>query len=237
MPELQGPEPQQRARQIQSMFDRITPRYDRMNRLISAGMDAGWRKAAARAARPTDCRVLDLGCGTGDLSRELVAAGAAEVVGADFSLPMLQVASERYASAPEHSWVGADGLRLPFRDSTFDRTTNAFLLRNLVDLEGGLREMARILKPGGRVICLDMTHPPPGPFAALYRVYFNKVMPPVAGRLSGNPAAYRYLPNSLTNFPTADELSALLERAGFAGAGYQRLGGGSVAMHGAVKPA
>jgi demethylmenaquinone methyltransferase/2-methoxy-6-polyprenyl-1,4-benzoquinol methylase len=220
----------QRNRQIQAMFGRIVPRYDRMNRLMSLGMDAGWRRLAAEAAEPQGMRVLDLGTGTGDLARELIRRGAASVVGADFSPAMLAVASGRYAGSP-CAWVAADGHRLPFPDASFDRLTNAFVLRNLVDLPAAFREMARVLRPGGRLVCLDMTQPPPGMFAAAYRLYFNRIMPPIAGLLSGDRAAYRYLPNSLSGFPDADQLSEMLREAGIHDVRYRRLGGGAVALH------
>jgi demethylmenaquinone methyltransferase/2-methoxy-6-polyprenyl-1,4-benzoquinol methylase len=221
----------QRNRQIQAMFGRIVPRYDRMNRLMSLGMDAGWRRLAAESAEPKGMRVLDLGTGTGDLARELVRRGAACVVGADFSPAMLAVASGRYAGSRTNAWVAADGHRLPFPDASFDRLTNAFVLRNLVDLPAAFREMARVLRPGGRLVCVDMTQPPPGMFAAAYRLYFNHVMPPIAGLLSGDRAAYRYLPNSLSGFPNADELSEMLREAGVHDVRYRRLGGGAVALH------
>ncbi|MHB8377000.1 MAG: class I SAM-dependent methyltransferase [Dehalococcoidia bacterium] len=220
----------ERSRQIQQMFGRIVPRYDRMNRLISLGMDGCWRRLAAGAAAPEGMRALDLGTGTGDLARELVRHGA-RVVGADFSAPMLGVAARRYGGDGRYAWICADGHRLPFADGSFDRVTNAFLLRNLVDLPAAFREMARVLRPGGRVVCLDMTQPPPGLFAALYRLYFNRIMPVVAGVLSGERAAYRYLPASLAGFPGAEALSQMLREAGFREVRYRRLGGGAVALH------
>lgn len=213
------------------MFGRIVPRYDRMNRLMSFGMDVGWRRLAAEAVEPRGKRVLDLGTGTGDLAHELARRGAAGVVGADFSPAMLAVASGRYAGGGHYAWLAADGHHLPFRDASFDALTNAFVLRNLVDLPGALREMARVLRPGGRLVCLDMTQPPPGVFAAAYRLYFNHIMPPIAGLLSGDRAAYRYLPNSLSGFPDADALASMLQEAGFHDVRYHRLGGGAVALH------
>jgi len=225
----------QRARQIQGMFGRIVPRYDRMNRIMSFGMDVGWRRLAGAIADVRGKRVLDLGTGTGDMARELLRQGAASVTGADFSPAMLAVAAGRDAGRSSCAWLSADAVRLPFADASFDRVTNAFLLRNLVDLPAAFREMARVLRPGGRVVCLDMTPPPPGMFTALYRLYFNHIMPPIAGLLSGDRAAYRYLPNSLTGFPDADTLSKMLLDAGFRTARYRRLGGGAVALHDAER--
>ena len=234
MPPAGGGE-RQRNRQIQTMFGRIAPGYDRMNRLMSFGMDVGWRRIAAESAEPRGARILDLGTGTGDFAGELERRGAAFVAGADFSPVMLGLASARYAGAPSHAWLAADAHHLPFADASFDRVTNAFVLRNLVDLPIAFREMARVLRPGGRLVCLDMTQPPRGLFSAMYRLYFNHIMPPIAGLLSGNRAAYRYLPNSLSGFPDADRLSAMLGDAGFHDVHYRRLGGGAVALHVAVR--
>ena len=219
-------------RQVQQMFDRIVPRYDRMNRLMSLGLDGRWRRLAASAAEPAGARVLDIGTGTGDLARELVRQGAAHVYGIDFSPAMLKVArAKERAGASSSSWLLGDCLRLPFPDATFDAVTNAFVLRNLADLRAGLAEMARVLKPGGRLVCLDMTQPPPGPFGALYRLYFGRLMPPLAGLLSGDRAAYRYLPDSLTGFPDAQALASMLAAAGLADVRVRRLAGGTVALH------
>jgi demethylmenaquinone methyltransferase / 2-methoxy-6-polyprenyl-1,4-benzoquinol methylase len=224
-----------RARQVQTMFGRIVGRYDVMNRLMSFGMDRAWRRAAARSARPSGARVLDLGSGTGDLSRELVHGGAAQVVGGDFTRDMVAVAARRYAGQRAHAWTVADVLHLPFADATFDAVTSGFLLRNVVDLPVGIAEMARVLKPGGRLVCLDMTHVPDGPFAAPYRFYFHRVMPQVAGVLSGDRAAYRYLSNSLTGYPDAEGLARMLRDAGLRDVAFRRLGFGSVALHTAIR--
>ena len=235
--------PVARAREVQEMFGRIVPRYDLLNRLMSFGMDRRWRRMAAAAAEPAACVALDLGTGTGDLAKELRRQGAAHVVGTDFSVAMLSTARSKLAGGTSDgttdgsarrgtvSWLLADGLRLPFRRGTFDCVTSAFVLRNLEDLRAGLSEMARVLKPGGRLVCLDMTQPPSGLFGGVYRLYFNRLMPPVAGALSGDPAAYRYLPNSLEGFPPAPVLAELLAKVGLTEIRVRGLGGGVVALH------
>ncbi len=224
------------ARRVRAMFDRIVPRYDLLNRLMSLGMDARWRRAAAAAARPSGGRALDLGTGTGDLALELDRRGATQVVGIDLSSQMLAAARTKATTDSHTSWALADALRLPFPDGTFDCVTNAFLLRNLADLPAGLAEMARVLKPDGRLVCVDMTPLPRGPFGALYRLYFNRLVPPLAGILSGDRAAYRYLPDSLQGFPDAPSLSALMAGVGLTQVSVRKLGGGTVALHTALRP-
>ena len=227
----------ERARQVRLMFGRIVPRYDLLNRLMSLGMDRRWRRAAATAAQPSGGLALDVGTGTGDLALELRRQGAARVIGVDFAPEMLAAArSKAMAGGADVAWAVADALRLPFPQGAFDCVTNAFLLRNLVDLGAGLAEMARVLKPGGRLVSLDITQPPPGPFGALYRLYFNRLLPPLAGAISGDPAAYRYLPNSLGGFPDASGLAALLTEVGLTDVQVRRLGGGTMALHTARKP-
>lgn len=228
----------ERAQQVQQMFGRIVPRYDLLNRLISLGMDGRWRRMAAAAAQPAGALALDVGTGSGDMALELHRQGAARVVAVDFSAEMLAAAhskADTSGSAPL-SWALANALRLPFRDSTFDCVTSAFLLRNLPDLRAGLAEMVRVLKPGGRLLCLDMTRPPPGLFGGLYRLYFDRLVPPLAGLISGDPGAYRYLPNSLEGFPDASELTVLLINIGLREVRVRLLGGGTVALHTARRP-
>lgn len=235
---VEKPTSTQRALQVRQMFGRIVGRYDLLNRLMSLGMDRRWRQLAAAAARPAGARCLDVGTGTGDLAFELVRQGAAAVVGADFTPQMLALARAKAArrSGVHVQWIQADVERLPFRDGAFDSVTNAFVLRNLADLRLGLSEMARVLKPGGQLACLDMTHPRPGPFAALYRLYFNRLLPPISGAISGDRGAYRYLPNSLRNYPDAPTLAQMLENAGLTDVRVERLGGGAVALHTGRKP-
>lgn len=227
--------PSKHPRDVQRMFGRIVGRYDRLNRLISLGMDTGWRRAAADAAAPAGRDVLDIGTGTGDLLRMLCERGARRVVGLDFTPDMLAVAHERAAPLPTSQLVAGDALRLPFHDSSFDRVTNAFVLRNLSDLPAAFAEMARVLRPEGRLVCLDMTKQSDSPFAALFRLYFNRIVPPIAGLVAGDRAAYRYLPRSLEGFPDAEEMSYLVAAAGFRDVRVRRFGGGSVATHVATK--
>ena len=226
-----------RAHHVRKMFGRIVPRYDLLNRLMSLGMDRRWRRLATAAASPRGGLALDVGTGTGDLALELCRQGASAVVGADFSRQMLD-AARRKASATSSpvAWALADALRLPFPDGAFDCVTSAFLLRNLADLRAGLAEMARVLRPGGRLVCLDITQPPTGPFGALYRLYFNRLLPPLAGAISGDAAAYRYLPGSLKGFPDASQLAGRLADVGLVEVRVRLLGGGTLALHAARKP-
>lgn len=230
--------PSEHAQQLRRMFGRIVPRYDPLNRLMSLGMDSRWRRAAATAGRPADSLALDVGTGTGDMALELRRRGAAHVVGADFSSEMLAAAGAKAAAGGEAglSWALADALALPFPDNTFDCVGNAFLLRNLTDLRAGLGEMARVLKPGGRLVCLDATQPPPGLFRSLYRLYFNHLLPPLTGAISGDRAAYRYLPNSLEGLPDARELTAILTDMGLSDVRFRLLAGGTVALHTGRRP-
>ena len=223
---------------ISRMFGRIARRYDRLNRIMSLGMDGRWRQQAAASAKPDASLALDIGTGTGDFALELTKRGVRQIVGADFSLEMLAAARAKLAAKDvlNASWTLADALHLPFPEGTFDCVTNAFVLRNLADLRSGLVEMARVLQPGGRLVCLDMTQPPPGIAGTLYKLYFYRLLPPIAGVLSGDRAAYRYLPNSLVGFPDSAALAKLLADIGLVEVEVRKVGGGTVAIHTAVKP-
>lgn len=219
---------------VRAMFGRIVPRYDLINRLMSFGMDRRWRRLAAERAVSPGALALDVGTGTGDLAVELRHAGAARVLGADFSPGMLVAAARRHG-ASSVEWLQADVLRLPLPDGMFDCVTNAFVLRNLADLRAGLAEMARVLKPGGRLVCLDLTQPPTGGIGRAYRLYLERVVPALAGLISRDREAYRYLPASLEGFPDAGALSGLLGETGLSDVYVKKLGAGAVALHVAVK--
>ena len=215
---------------VRSMFDRIAPVYDAMNRLMTAGLDQRWRRATVDAVvRPGD-RVLDACCGTGDLAVAAAAAGG-KVTGVDFSRPMLDRARRK---APEIEWVEGDALALPFEDGSYDAATVGFGVRNLADLEGGLRELRRVLQPEGRLAILEITRPQ-GLLAPFYRFWFDGVIP-VAGKVLPGGSAYTYLPASVRRFPEPQGLAKLMDEAGFDDIRWRLFGGGIVALHtGAAK--
>ncbi len=222
-----------KSERVRAMFARIVPRYDLMNALMTGGLDRRWRDAAASAAVPAGRLALDVGAGTGDLAFALVRAGAARVVGVDFCEEMLVVArAKARALGLERvtSFIVADALKLPFPDRSFDCVTSAFLLRNVASLRDALAEMTRTLKPGGRLVCLEITHPPE-PFASIFGLYFRHVIPLLGTLVTGEGAAYRYLPASLAPLPDARRLAMLLAEAGLADVSYRRLGLGTVALH------
>ncbi|HZG34609.1 MAG TPA: bifunctional demethylmenaquinone methyltransferase/2-methoxy-6-polyprenyl-1,4-benzoquinol methylase UbiE [Gaiellaceae bacterium] len=210
---------------VRSMFDRIAPVYDLMNRAMTAGLDRRWRRLTVEAAvRPGD-RVLDACCGTGDLAVAAQAAGA-EVVGLDFSPRMLERARRKSADV---EWIKGDALALPFEDASFDAATVGFGVRNLADLERGLAELRRVLRPGGRLAILEITTPR-GVLRPFYRLWFD-VLIPLAGKVLPGGKAYTYLPASVRRFPAPDEFARLLERAGFESVRVRLLAGGIVALH------
>jgi demethylmenaquinone methyltransferase/2-methoxy-6-polyprenyl-1,4-benzoquinol methylase len=207
------------------MFDRIAPVYDGMNRVMTAGLDRRWRRAAAEAVvRPGD-KVLDSCCGTGDLAIAAAEAGG-KVTGIDFSKPMLERARRK---APELEWVEGDALALPFADGSFDAATVGFGVRNLSELDRGLRELRRVLRPGGRLAILEITRPR-GLLAPFYRLWFD-VLIPVAGKVLPGGSAYTYLPASVRRFPDPQGLAHVMDEAGFGEIHWRLFGGGIVALH------
>jgi demethylmenaquinone methyltransferase/2-methoxy-6-polyprenyl-1,4-benzoquinol methylase len=207
------------------MFDGIVPFYDVMNRVMTAGLDQAWRRRAAEAVVEPGGRVLDACCGTGDLALACARMGG-RVTGLDFSERMLERARQK---APEIEWVHGDLLALPFAEAAFDAATVGFGVRNVADLEAGFRELRRVLRPGGRLACLEITRPQ-GVLSPFFRVWFDGVVP-VLGKVVPGGEAYTYLPASVRRFPGPRELAALLDRAGFTEIRWIMLGGGIVALH------
>lgn len=211
---------------VRTMFDRIAPVYDLMNRVMTLGLDQRWRQLTVRSVVSAGDRVLDGCCGTGDLAIAARKAGAREVVGLDFSEQMLVRARTKDTSV---EWLQGDLLELPFEDGSFDAATVGFGVRNVADLEGGLRELRRVLRPGGRVGILEITRPR-GPLKVFYRLWFD-VLIPLAGKILPGGKAYTYLPASVRRFPGPGELAGLMRAQGFGEVSYRRLGGGIVALH------
>jgi demethylmenaquinone methyltransferase/2-methoxy-6-polyprenyl-1,4-benzoquinol methylase len=216
--------------QVQAMFDRIAGLYDRMNTVMTAGLHHAWRRRAAdlAALAPGD-RALDVATGTGDLAVELsrrVSPGG-EVVGTDFSERMLELAR---AKAPGLRFETANALALPYADGQFDAATVGFGARNFSDLEQGLREMARVVRPGGRVVVLEITTPSRPPLSTFFELWFDRVVPAL-GRLAGDPQAYSYLPSSVRRFPGPEELAAIMYACGLSEIRYILTAGGIIALH------
>ena len=224
-------------REIAAMFDTVAPRYDFLNRLLSLRRDVGWRRRAVQLARLGPGEVaLDEGVGTGDLSFDLLAASDASsrVVGIDLSEGMLEAVRRRAAASalgPRFEARHADAQALPFDDATFDRVVAGFAVRNFGDLALGLREMRRVLRPGGFAVILELSTPPNPVVRAVFRTYFHRVSPRIAALFGGDPAAYRYLPRSVARFPAADAFARSLSEADFAEVRYERLALGIAAIH------
>jgi demethylmenaquinone methyltransferase/2-methoxy-6-polyprenyl-1,4-benzoquinol methylase len=223
-----------KSRRVRSMFAEIAPRYDFLNHALSLNIDKRWRrfavkKIADRLAHP-GARALDLCCGTGDLSLKLGAI--AETFAVDFCHPMLKISfAKTRASARSISIIEGDALRSPFADESFDVVTMAFGLRNLESVEGGLREMYRLLKPGGRGAVLEFSHPNVPVLRNLFHFYFTRLLPRIGNWVSGSEFAYQYLPDSVSGFPDQERLLSMMQAVGFSSARYYNLFGGVAALH------
>jgi demethylmenaquinone methyltransferase / 2-methoxy-6-polyprenyl-1,4-benzoquinol methylase len=227
------------AGQVNRMFDKVAGRYDALNSVMTAGLHHRWReRAAQRAGLGPGDSALDICCGTGDLALELAGrvAPGGNVVGCDFSEPMLDLArekaAERGASGVRFEW--ADALELPYGSERFDAVTVGFGVRNLADLDRGLREMARVLKPGGRAVILEITQPTRPPLSLFYSLWFDRVVP-LLGAFSDETEAYTYLPESVRSFPSPRGLAEKMDRAGFEQIRYTVLAGGIIAIHSGAK--
>jgi demethylmenaquinone methyltransferase/2-methoxy-6-polyprenyl-1,4-benzoquinol methylase len=221
------------------MFERIAARYDLLNGLMTFGMDRGWRRRAVAEARLTPTgRALDVGTGTGALARDLAGAvSRGRVVGLDFAPAMLALAGARRAeTSAALAFVQGDGLRLPFAGGSFDCVTSGFAVRNMADLRAAFAEQARVLRPGGRVVCLELTPARLPVFRRVFRGYFHYWVPLLGRVVAGDAAAYTYLPQSVDRFPDAEALVGLLEAVGLVRVRYSLLGLGTVALHVAEKP-
>jgi demethylmenaquinone methyltransferase/2-methoxy-6-polyprenyl-1,4-benzoquinol methylase len=210
---------------VRTMFDRIAPVYDAMNRLMTAGLDRTWRRLTVEAVVQPGDRVLDACCGTGDLALAAEREGGI-VTALDFSDEMLVRARRKSGSV---TWVRGDLLALPFADGSFDAATVGFGMRNVADLDAGLRELRRVLRPGGRLAILEITQPR-GPLKPFFRLWFDRVVPLLGKALPGGKA-YAYLPASVRRFPGADDLAARVGAAGFEHVRVRLLGGSIVALH------
>jgi demethylmenaquinone methyltransferase/2-methoxy-6-polyprenyl-1,4-benzoquinol methylase len=217
------------------MFDRVASRYDLLNSAMTAGLHHRWReRAVEQAGLEPGGSALDVCCGTGDLTLELTrrAAPGGNVIGCDFSEPMLDLAREkaadRRAEGVRFEW--ADALQLPYDDDRFDAVTVGFAVRNLADLDRGLREMTRVLRPGGRLVILEITQPIRPPLSTFYSLWFDRVVP-LLGVFSSNPEAYSYLPESVRSFPDPHRLAAKMDAAGLKSIRYTVLAGGIIAIH------
>lgn len=230
------------ARRVREMFAGIAGRYDLLNHLLSGNTDQRWRRLVAKrlqgALAVEGARALDVACGTGDLSLAIAQATVASVIGTDFCRPMLEIAARKKTNGVRCAipYVEGDALRLPFADGTFEAVSIAFGLRNLASVEGGLKELWRVLKPGGRVAVLEFSSPVIPGFRALFQFYFTRVLPRIGGVISGSRGAYEYLPDSVSRFPDQERLAGLMRGVGFDEVEYQNLTGGVAALHMGTRP-
>jgi demethylmenaquinone methyltransferase/2-methoxy-6-polyprenyl-1,4-benzoquinol methylase len=231
--------PEEKRQYVQVMFSQMADGYDRMNRILSAGRDMSWRRVLVeRANLSSGARVLDVAAGTGDVTRLLAdRAPEGKVIGLDFARPMLALAAEKLDSAlaPRISLVQGDGQRLPFPDDSFDAVTSAFALRNAADVPALFAEMRRVLRPCGRVACMEICKPTAPVFRSVFALYFNRIVPLLGRILTRSPEAYTYLPESLNRFMPSAQVVQTLQEVGFRWVGCQKLMLGTVAIYVGLK--
>lgn len=228
------------ARAVREMFSGIAPRYDFLNHFLSVNIDKRWRKLVAQkltdVLKNQNALVLDVACGTGDLSLELEKTGKAKIFGTDFCRPMLEIAFDKNEKNDARIlYVEADGMNLSFGDQSFDAVTIAFGLRNFSNWQEGLREFRRILKPGGKLVILEFSAPVVPGFRQLFQFYFSAILPRIGGAVSGSRGAYEYLPDSVSRFPDQKNLARMMRETGFADVEYKNLTGGIAAIHTGAK--
>jgi demethylmenaquinone methyltransferase/2-methoxy-6-polyprenyl-1,4-benzoquinol methylase len=227
------------GRRVREMFAKISPRYDLLNHLLSANIDKRWRRIVSRKLEPLVPKgghILDVACGTGDLSIQLfesLRASEVRVTGVDFCRPMLKIAAGK---SPRIPFIEGDALQLPFASAVFDAVTIAFGLRNLASVERGLEELRRVLRPGGCISVLEFSTPVAPGFRKLFGIYFARVLPRMGGLLSGSREAYEYLPNSVGRFANQQQLAAMMRAAGFVEVSFENLTGGVAALHCGQRP-
>ena len=220
------------ANAVRAMFSGIAGRYDLLNHVLSMNIDKRWRKLVRHKLQPIldrpDATILDVACGTGDLSIELQSHAKASVIGTDFCRPMLTVAAEKSTTIP---FIEGDAMNLGFADNTFDAVTIAFGLRNLSNFADGLAELHRVLRPGGKLAVLEFSSPIVPGFRQAFNFYFTRILPRIGGAVSGSRGAYEYMPDSVSKFPDQKRLAALMQETGFDDVEYTNLTGGIAAIH------
>jgi len=224
------------ARAVREMFSGIARKYDFLNHFLSVNTDKRWRKLVSKKLADIlereEAIVLDVACGTGDLSIELQTSGKAKVIGTDFCRPMLEIAFDKnQKNKTSIPYIEADGMNLSFGDNTFDAVSIAFGLRNFSNWQDGLTELHRILKKGGKLAILEFTTPVVPGFKQIFNLYFTQILPRIGGAVSGSRGAYEYLPDSVSRFPDQKGLVDMMERTGFTDIEYKNLTGGIAALH------
>jgi demethylmenaquinone methyltransferase / 2-methoxy-6-polyprenyl-1,4-benzoquinol methylase len=224
------------AKAVRAMFSGIASRYDLLNHVLSMNIDKRWRRLVRQKLQPIldspSATVLDVACGTGDLSIELQSSARARIIGTDFCRPMLAVAAEKSQAI---SFIEGDAMNLSFADNSFDAVTIAFGLRNLSNFGDGLGELHRILKPGGKLAVLEFSSPVIPGFRQAFNFYFTRVLPRIGGAVSGSRGAYEYLPDSVSKFPDQKRLASLMQETGFDNVEYTNLTGGIAAIHSGIR--